>query len=183
MSLSRVFTVDKTATSSNGDGIWPRDKNLVKTFHADGPPKGRVSHEILVAPIPPAHADESAAHCVPAVVLCHHGCGFVAVGAFCVLSWCRRVVSNGGWSAAQVGVGAARVCVRLLSHCLLAPSCSGYPLLIDVVSCSLLLLVFRAEVVDREDIVKQRWVVTVDFGPVFRVPDNIAKWLLQTTGL
>ena len=33
----------------------------------------------------------------------------------------------------------------------------------------------RAEVVDREDAVKRRFVGTVDFGPVFRVPFNHAK--------
>ena len=33
----------------------------------------------------------------------------------------------------------------------------------------------RAEVVDGEDTVKHRWVPTVFFGPVTRVPSNLAK--------
>ena len=82
----------------------------------------------------------------------------------------RRAVRNGGRSAAQVGVGAARVCCRLLPRCLLVAGRSFILLLIaGAVSCS------RAEVVDRDDTVKHRWVVTVDFGPVFCVPLNIAK--------
>ena len=46
------------------------------------------------------------------------------------------------------------------------------PLVDDAVSSS------RAEVVDRDDTVKQRWVVPVDFSPVTRVPYNIAKVLV-----
>ena len=195
-------------------------ENLVKSFHADGAPNGRVSQN------PSIQTDESAAHYVPEVVLCHHGCGFVAFfsayvlkmvkfesvtyiygflegksllrreNEFCVLSWCRCVVSNGGWSAAQVGVGAARICDRLLFHCLLGPGRSLDLILRFLLSvqsplllCPLLLIgllaslidgavsssLLRAEVVDREDFVKQRFVLTVAFGPVFRVPDNLAK--------
>ena len=56
-----------------------------------------------------------------------------------------------------------------MSRCLLGPSYSFYLLLIaGAVSSS------RAEVVDREDGVKQRFVVTVYFGPVIRVPYDIA---------
>ena len=39
-------------------------------------------------------------------------------------------------------------------------------------------LLLRAEVVNREDGIKHRWVVTVDFGPVFRVPADIAKLIV-----
>ena len=112
----------------------------------DGVPKGHVSQ------IPPAHADGSVAHSVPEVVLGDHGGGFVGDGARYALSWFGRVVSNGGWSTAQVGVGGARVRCRLFSCCLLGAGCSGLPLLIDEAGFSSLL---RAEVVDGDDTVKQ----------------------------
>ena len=108
---------------------------------------------------------ELSADYVCEVFLRHHGYRFVADGAPYVLrkiinqifmaGHCRRVVSNGGWSTAQVGVGAVRA-----SCCLLGPGCSTDflliellpPLIDDAVSSS------RAEVIDREDGVKHRFV-------------------------
>ena len=74
-------------------------------------------------------------------------------------------------------MGASRVCDRRLSRCLLGPGCSLDLLLIwllrpltdDAVTSS------RAEVVDRDDTVKHRFVFTELFGPVFRFPINLAK--------
>ena len=97
---------------------------MVNAFHTDGAPSGHASHEKLVNNFPPIPADESVAQCVPEVVLCRHGCGFGAGGAPYALSWYRRVVGDGGRSPAQVAVGVARVCCRLLPRCLLGAGCS-----------------------------------------------------------
>ena len=129
---------------------------MVNRLHTDVTPKGHVSHESLIANIPPIHAEEGAAHYVSAVFLRHHGCGFVGDGAPCIFSQVGRVVRNGGTSAAHVDVGASRVCCRLLSRCLRGPGCSLDLLLIrllppptdDAASAS------RAEVVDGDDTVK-----------------------------
>ena len=89
---------------------------------------------------------------------CHHGCGFVADGAPYALSRFSRVVGKGGFSNAQIGEGVSRICCRLLSRCLLGPSCSGYPLLIGLLPPLIDGTVpsSRAEVVDREDTVEDR---------------------------
>ena len=84
---------------------------------------------------------------------------------------CRRVAGNGGWSTAQVDVGASRVCDRLLSRRLLFPGFS-FIHIADAASSS------RAEVVDRDDTVKQRFVHTADFGPVFCAPSNHTKFIV-----
>ena len=121
-----------------------------------------------VSQTPPIHTGESAAHVPSEVFRCHHGCGFASGDALYVLLRCRRVVGIGG-------VGVARVCGHLLSCCLLFPGFLSLligplpPLIDDAVSS------LRAEVVDREDTVKQRLVETVVFGPVTRVPGNTAN--------
>ena len=169
---------------------------MLHSFHDDGAQKVHVSHEKFIVTIP---AEEGAAHSASEVLRCHDGCGFGAGGAPYALSRCGRVVGGGGGPAAQVGVGAARVCCRLLPRCLLGPGCSFvliFRLILIGLSphllCPLLLIALlpplsadavpssRAEVVDRDDTVKHRCVATVllHFGPGLRVPCNTAKELV-----
>ena len=173
-------------------------KNLGVAFQTDGAPSGHVSHEKLVNTFPPIQAGEGVAQSASEVGLCRHGCRFGSGGQPHALSRCRRVVGDGGWPPAQAVVGVARICCPLLAGCLRCPGCSyGFILwclligLSPLLLCLLLLIGLLsplgdgvapsshrgAEVVDREDALEHLFAATVEFGPVFRIPGNIAKKL------